>query len=84
LRAADGGVLWHSPSQTSWSFSLLSPFIGSVIYFDAFETLPPETLALFGTNKGQVYFYAVNATNGSLYWSVPVGPVINIYPHITL
>ncbi len=84
LRPADGGVLWHSPSQNNWTFSTGPTFIGSVIYFTAVQILPPETLTLFGPSKAQVYLYAVNAATGSLYWSAPVGPVITIFPHVTL
>ncbi len=82
LRPADGGVLWHSPSQNNWAFSRTPLFIGSVIYFFAVQILPPETLTILGPSKGQVYLYAVNTSNGDLYWDVPVGPVITISWHI--
>ncbi len=49
LRPADGHVLWHSPVQTNlqtyWLFPSKPTFIGSVIYFTAIQTLPPETVA---------------------------------------
>jgi outer membrane protein assembly factor BamB len=82
LRPADGAVLWHSPAQNNWLFFTTPTFIGPVIYFFAVQILPPETLTILGGSKGQAYLYAVNATNGNLYWGVPVGPVVTISPHI--
>jgi outer membrane protein assembly factor BamB len=84
LRPANGAVLWHSSAQNNWIFPRTSLFIGSVIFFEAVQTLPPETLSLLGQSKGQAYLYAVNAAQGDLYWSAPVGPVITISPHIVL
>lgn len=79
LRPADGAVLWSSPARANW---YVSAILGSVVYFTAIQTLPPETLT--ATTQGQVYLYAVNATDGSLYWSVPVGPVHTLYPHYVI
>ncbi len=84
LRASDGSVRWRSDSSNNWTFDdplMVPSVVGSVLYVTALQTLPPETLTLFGPSKGQTYLYAVNETDGSADWGVAVGPVITIYPH---
>jgi hypothetical protein len=54
------------------------------MWVSSIQILPPETLTILGPSKGQVYLSAVDAAHGSLYWSVPVGPVVTISPHIVL
>jgi outer membrane protein assembly factor BamB len=81
LRAHDGAVLWHSDPHNSWTFAETSPVLGSALYVTAVETLPPDTLTLFGPSKGQTYLYAVNSVDGSAYWGMPIGPIITIFSH---
>ncbi len=84
LRPSDGTVLWHDSSRNNWLFSRTPLFVGPVIYFFALQILPPERLTILGGRDEQAYLYAVNTSNGNLYWGQPVGPVITIPAfHIT-
>ncbi len=80
MRPADGAALWHeSPTDASWAFFPSPTFIGSAVYFTAIQSLPNDSFFSFGS-RGQTYIYAVDATSGSLYWSVPAGPVLTSCP----
>jgi len=83
LRPADGTILWHgSPQTTSWWFCSFLTVIGSAVYYEAVQNLPVDTLLgpLPRPHPAQVYLSAVDATDGSLYWSVPVGPELTVPP----
>jgi outer membrane protein assembly factor BamB len=85
LHPADGAVLWHgSPQTTSWSFCPFLTVIRSTSYYLSFQDLPADTLPgpLPGPHPSQMYLSAVDATDGSLYWSVPVGPELTVPPPV--
>jgi outer membrane protein assembly factor BamB len=84
LRSSDGAVRWRSDSYHNWTFDGFSArpaVVDPVLYVTALEMLPLETFTVFGSSKAQTYLYAVNEADGSVNWSIAVGPVITIHPH---
>ena len=85
LRLTDGAILWQSDLQKGWN--LLAPdATANVLYVTALLEIPSDTISitLFPPKKAQVFLYAIDATNGTPYWGVPVGPVLKLLPHVVL
>lgn len=55
-----------------------TPVTGSALYVTQTETLPTDAIFSFAPAKGQLYLSAIDTADGSLYWSVPVGPVFSM------
>ena len=78
LRTGDGKALWHAGSADGWS---LTPNVDSALYVTHTATLPPTAIISFAPEKQQVYLSAIDTRDGSLCWSVPVGPVFSYMGH---
>jgi outer membrane protein assembly factor BamB len=78
LRASDGSLLWRSAPQIGWTFAPIAPIVGFTLYFTSLQILPPEKLVLLSGQRAQTYLYAVNATDGTTDWGVPVGFVLSL------
>lgn len=82
LRDSDGAVRWRSDPHNNWTLAdplSLPAIVDHTLYITNLQTLPTETLTLFGPQKAQTYLYAINEADGSADWGVTVGPVVSIY-----
>lgn len=78
LRPSDGKLLWRNET-TGWRLvSGLSPFVGSVFYVSLIEAVPPQQLVQL-LQYGQTYLYALDQTTGSIYWKMPIGPLVTTH-----
>lgn len=78
LRVADGKPRWHTGSADAWT---LAPIAGSALYVVHTATLPPTAIISFAPSKEQVYLSAIDTRDGSLCWSVPIGPEFSYMGH---
>ena len=82
LRTADGTVRWQTGTMNDWGKSPFTPIIGSALYVSHSVTLPPDTIGALIRPDDQVYISAVDTRDGSLCWSVPVGPAFGFQQHL--
>lgn len=82
LRTMDGSTRWHMGSTNNWDISPYTPNVGSTLYITQAEELRPDNIGLFVPVKEQMYISALDTRDGSVCWSVPVGPEFAFPTHL--
>lgn len=84
LRLADGSVVRQRHSTFGWTFTASLETAPGVLFIMGGQSVPSDEISLFAPSLEQQFVFAVSASDGSVLWGTPVGPVQKIYPHFVI